>query len=245
MAKLPLDPDVMARTVVDIAAASFTNARVLLTSAQAVLDTQQWPPAFSMAALALEEVGKAAMCMMMLAMPPPEREQFRPDFEKAFIDHRTKAEFAHFILGVSADGVSASLDQMMANAIAAARRSNAVKFRGLYVDYTTTGDLLTPDAVGEKEARWMVATVATVLAESVDTEAAVADPDALLGFFRDWQDDVDLDALRAHVENDPEGFIGHIRALVRDDVPPPAFLLGPALARQITADAIPSQPMEA
>ncbi|WP_406201133.1 hypothetical protein OG920_43320 [Streptomyces europaeiscabiei] len=39
MAKLPTDPDVMPRTVVDIAAASFTNARDLLTRARAVLKT--------------------------------------------------------------------------------------------------------------------------------------------------------------------------------------------------------------
>ncbi|MER6162708.1 AbiV family abortive infection protein [Streptomyces sp. NPDC001868] len=235
MAKLPTDPDVMARTVVDIAAASFTNARALLTSAQAVLDTHQWPTAFSIAALALEEVGKAAMCMMMLSMPPAVREQFRPQFEKAFIDHRTKAEFAHLILGMVSEETPASLDQLMTDAIASARKSNAVKFRGLYVDYTDTGVLLTPASVGEREARWMVATVTTALAESVDTEAAVADPDVLLDFFREWQDGVDLQALGAYVENAPEEFIGHIRAFVRDDVPPPADFLGPALAGKLAA----------
>ncbi|WP_330346672.1 AbiV family abortive infection protein (plasmid) [Streptomyces europaeiscabiei] len=235
MAKLPTDPDVMARTVVDIAAASFTNARALLTGAQAVLDTRQWPTAFSVAALALEEVGKAAMCMTMLAMPPTMREQFRPQFEKAFVDHRTKAGFAHLILGVVAEAMPASLDQLMADAIESARKSNAVKFRGLYVDYTDTGVLLTPASVGEKEARWMVATVTTALAESVDTEAAVADPDVLLDFLSEWQDGVDFHALEAYVESATEEFIGHIRAFVRDDVPPPADFLGPALARKLAA----------
>ncbi|MGW1674568.1 AbiV family abortive infection protein [Streptomyces sp. NPDC002324] len=243
MAKLPTDPDVMARTVVDIAAASFTNARDLLDSAQDLLDTHRWPTAFSVAALALEEVGKAAMCMMMLSMPPAVREEFRPQFEKAFIDHQAKAECAHLILGLVAEEMPASLDQLMTDAIASARRSNAVKFRGLYVDYTNTGALLTPVSVSEGEARWMVAAVTTALAESVDTEAAVADPDVLLGFFREWQDGVDLDALGAYVENTPEEFIGHIRAFVRDDVPPPADFLGPTLAGKLAAaDNPPASP---
>lgn len=83
----------------------------------------------------------------------------------------------------------------------------------------------------------------TALAESVDTEAAVADPDVLLDFFREWQDGVDIDALGAYVENAQEEFIGHIRALVRDDVPPPAIFLGPALAGKLAAaDNAPTSP---
>ncbi|MET9584675.1 AbiV family abortive infection protein [Streptomyces sp. NPDC006539] len=70
MAKLPTDPHEMERIVVGPAAAAFKNARDMLTSAQAVLDAQIWPTAFSMAALALEEVGKAALCMTMLGKSP-------------------------------------------------------------------------------------------------------------------------------------------------------------------------------
>lgn len=108
MAKLPLNPGVMERMVVDIAAASLKNARALLASAQTVLDAQHWPTSFSFAALALEEVGKASLCMTMLAMPPAVREEFRPDFEKAFTSHQAKAEFAHMVLGMVDEKVPAS-----------------------------------------------------------------------------------------------------------------------------------------
>ncbi|MEV5880610.1 AbiV family abortive infection protein [Streptomyces sp. NPDC052101] len=236
MAKLPTDPRLMERMVVDVAAAAFKNARALLTSAQAVLDAHQWPASFSFGALALEEVGKAAMCMMMLAMPPTVPEEFRSGFDKAFTNHQAKAEFAHLVLGMFADEVPASLQQLMDDAIASARQTNNVKFRGLYVDYTDTGALLEPDTVvNESQARWMVTAVTTALAWSNPVEAAVAEPDIYLDFVHQWQDGVDFDALGAYVTASPDQFIAHIRALARDDVPPPTLFLGIALAEQLTA----------
>ncbi|WP_162602921.1 AbiV family abortive infection protein [Streptomyces sp. CS090A] len=226
MAKLPDDPDLMARTVVDIAAASFSNARTLHTSAQAVLDGHQWPTAFSIGALALEEIGKASLCMTMLIMPPAEREAFRPAFEKAFTSHQAKALFAHIILAVTAEETPASLEQLVEEAVAFARQTNALKFRGLYVDYTDTGALLKPDAVDEAEAKWMVATVATVLTESEPAEAAVSEPDLYLEALRTWQSEVDTAALHAYFEENLQEAIGHVQAFVRDDVAPPALFLG-------------------
>ncbi|MEU6942890.1 AbiV family abortive infection protein, partial [Streptomyces rubiginosohelvolus] len=80
---------------------------------------------------ALEEVGKATLCMTMLALPPAVREEFRPDFTKAFTNHQTKAEFAHLVLVVGGDEVPAHLEQLLDDVIASAHRTNAVKFRGL------------------------------------------------------------------------------------------------------------------
>jgi AbiV family abortive infection protein len=232
MAKLPDDPDLMARTVVDIASASFTNARALLTSAQAVLDGHQWPTSFSIGALALEEIGKAALCMMLLGMPPAEREEFRPDFEKAFTNHQMKATFAHLVLAMSAEKVPASFEQLAADAIASARQTNAVKFRGLYVDYTDAGALLKPDDIDEAAARLMIATVTTALAESDLAEVAISEPDVYLALLRQWQSEVDLAALETCLMTDPQGFVAHIRALVRDDVLPPAMFLGTTLTER-------------
>ncbi|MFE2487194.1 AbiV family abortive infection protein [Streptomyces mirabilis] len=240
MAKLPTDPGMLERTVVDLAAAAFTNARALLTSAQALLDERQWPTAFSVAALALEEVGKASLCMTTLVMPPAVREEFRPAFAKAFTDHQAKAEFAHLVLGMVADEMPASLEQLLDDVVASARRTNAVKFRGLYVDYTDTGALLKPDSVGESEARWMVTTVTSTLAASGPAEAAAAEPDVLLDFIRQWQSGVDFDALSAYVEAAPEQFLADMRAFGRDDVLPPALFLGNTLAEQLTAAAAPA-----
>ncbi|QDN54145.1 AbiV family abortive infection protein [Streptomyces sp. S1D4-20] len=182
MAKLPLDPHLMERTVVDLAGAAFKNARSLRTSAQAVLDAHQWPAAFSFAALALEEVGKAALCMMTISMPPAVREEFRPDFERAFTHHQVKAEFAHLTLAMVDDKVPVSFEQLLDDVVASAHQTNAVKFRGLYVDYTNAGALLEPEDVGESEARWMVATVTTALASASAAEDAVAEPDVFLDF---------------------------------------------------------------
>jgi AbiV family abortive infection protein len=236
MAKLPLDPGVMERRVVDIAAASLKNARDLLTSAQAVLDAQQWPRSFSFAALALEEVGKASLCMTMLTMPPAVREEFRPDFEKAFISHQAKAEFAHLVLGMVDEKVPASVQQMLDDVVTAARRTNAVKFRGLYVDYTHTGDLLQPDTVGESDARLMVTTVTAALAASRFAESAVADPDVFLDFLHQCQNAVDFDALGTHVAATPlDELLTQLRTAAREDVLSPSMFQGTALADLLAA----------
>ncbi|MGY5014098.1 hypothetical protein ACWCY6_39450 [Streptomyces sp. 900105755] len=69
-------------------------------------------------------------------------------------------------------------------------------------------------------------------------EAAAAEPDDLLDFLRQWQRGVDFDALGTYVEASPDEFISHLRAFLRDDGPPPALLLGTALAEQVaSADA--------
>ncbi|MGW4508541.1 AbiV family abortive infection protein [Streptomyces sp. NPDC004436] len=232
MAKLPTDPHLMERVVVDLAAASFRNAHALLSSAQAVLDEQQWPSAFSIAALSLEEVGKAGLCMMTLAMPPAAREEFRPQFNKAFTDHQTKASCAHLVLAMVSDEVPATLEQMLEDVIASAHRTNTVKFRGLYVDYTDAGTLLRPDNVTEAEARWMVSTVTSALTASSTAEEAVADPDVYLDFLHQWQSGMDFETLGEYVNSTPEQFLADVRALVHHDVPPPAVFLGRTLADQ-------------
>ncbi|WP_019074424.1 AbiV family abortive infection protein [Streptomyces hokutonensis] len=236
MAKLPLDPGVMERMVVDIAAASLKNARALLTSAQAVLDAQQWPTSFSFAALALEEVGKASLCMTMLAMPPAVREEFRPDFEKMFTSHQTKAEFAHLILGLIDEKVPASVQQMLDDVVTAARRTNDVKFRGLYVDYTSTGDLLQPDTVGESDARLMVTAVTAALAASSFAESAVAEPDVFLDFLHQWQSAMDFDALGTHIAATPEDeLLTQLRTVAQEDALAPSLFQGTVFADLVTA----------
>ncbi|GHH63445.1 hypothetical protein FHS35_002096 [Streptomyces umbrinus] len=85
----------------------------------------------------------------------------------------------------------------------------------------------------------MVTTVTTALAQSRDAEAAVADdPDTYLDALHQWQDDVDFDALGADIEKNPDQFLTQVRAFVRDDVPPPARLLGTCLSGHLAeADA--------
>ncbi|WP_307718003.1 hypothetical protein [Streptomyces sp. V4I23] len=55
---------------------------------------------------------------------------------------------------------------MLEDVIEFSSRTNVVKFRGLYVDYTNAGEPLKPDDVTEEQAGWMVSTVTTALAEA-------------------------------------------------------------------------------
>ncbi|MFE5144277.1 hypothetical protein ACFRDV_42835 [Streptomyces fagopyri] len=134
-----------------------------------------------------------------------------------------------------ADKVPASFEQLLNDVVASARRTNAVKFRGLNVDYMITGALLEPEDVSESDARWMVSTVAAALAAAGPAENAAADPDAFLDLIHQWQSSVDFDALGTYVEASPNEFLTHIRAAARDDVDPPDVLLGPVLAEKVAA----------
>ncbi|MFE5687696.1 AbiV family abortive infection protein [Streptomyces sp. NPDC056512] len=235
MAKLPDDPALMARTLLDIASASFANARALLTSAEAVLDESQWPTSFSLGALALEEVGKAFLCMGLMGMRPVDREEARSTFEQAFTNHLAKAALAHIALAMTTGEVPASLEQLLEEAIEAAHRTNAVKFRGLYVDYTDAGALLKPDSIDEATAREMFATVTSALAVTELVEIAASNPDRSLDLYRQFHSEVDQVALEQHIDANPQEFFGHIRALVHDDVIPPPAFVGPTLSERLAA----------
>lgn len=234
MTKLPTGEDETDRVLVDLAAEAFKNARNLLASARAVRDGQQWPMAFSVAALALEEVGKAVLCTTMLAWPQAVREDFRPKFPKAFNSHEAKAFCAHLALQMVAEEVPEGLERLMEEAIEAASRTNAVKFRGLYVDYTAAGDILTPEDVTEEQAHQMIVIVEAVLDLSSDAEDAVAQPDVYIDVVRQVRTSEAYVALWDDLDESAGQVFTATRALVRDDVDPSQAFSGTPLAELIS-----------
>jgi AbiV family abortive infection protein len=236
MPKLPTDPQEMEQTVVGLAAAAFDNARMMHRSAQVLLEQGLWAPAFSWAALATEEVGKAVICIGLLTTPRAIQGPAVDEFHKAFNHHVTKAGFAHFVLAISAEQMPASWERMLQEVAEAARQTHLMKMRGLYVDYDDNGTLLEPKDVGEDAARFMVATVTRLLEQSAPAEASVTeDPDAYLYFVREWQDGIDYESLQARVDEDPMAFLAEVRGFARDELPPSPAILGERLAEQIAA----------
>jgi AbiV family abortive infection protein len=236
MAKLlPTDPQDLERAVLELAAASFRNARKLQQAAVAVLDQELWPGALAWAALAAEEVGKAGLCIGLLTTPRALREPAIAEFNRGFNHHQTKASIAHLLLTMDAEELPASWEQLIDGVTEAARTTHSMKMRGLYVDYTPdTGALLAPEDIGEDAARFMVATVDRLLTASVPAEASISDPD-YLDVLHLWHESMDFEALQERFETDPIAFLGEIQAMARDEVPPSAAWFGERLAEQMAA----------
>ena len=141
---------------------AIANAAALLQDAELLLSHQRWPRAHALAVLALEEVGKAGICLGALGY----QEDQAQDFWLEFRDHKTKLHFAGAALQVlfgSEDQVEA-LVAVVAAAEAEAASEHAQKLRGLYVDLDRqTGEVLRPDAIDEGAAAQTVERVEAML----------------------------------------------------------------------------------
>jgi AbiV family abortive infection protein len=195
--------------------------------AKAVLAIGEWPSAFADAALALEEFGKAYLCVTALGMPPAIRAEFAKDFGKSFIRHDRKLAIAQLMLDMHSGDAEPSMSALLTAADKRARTINETKFRSLYVDFSDDGRLLKPSEVTEEQARGMVDTTHELLGkiEPLATEAR-NDPAGFVAFVRQWQSGLDLDAIAAAYEADPDGLIAQLRAVLRDEGPAPGFLTG-------------------
>ncbi|WP_228978576.1 AbiV family abortive infection protein [Streptomyces sp. DH12] len=218
MTKLPEGDDETDRLLVQLATEAVKNARSLQASARAVRDGRQWPMAFSVAALALEELGKSSLCVSMLGMPDAMRAEMRPKFPRFFNSHEAKAACAHALLAMVAGPVPESVDRLMEEAIMAAASTNAVKFRGLYVDYTAIGDILTPQDVTAEQAQQMIDIVEAALEQAVAVEESMERPDVYLGLVRRMR--ASEGYLRAFNgwEEDADHLLTQTRALAQDEV---------------------------
>lgn len=141
--------------------ASIANARAYLKEASILLENEAWARAHSSATLALEEIGKAHLCVSLIWIP----EQYRSGFPfwQAFRNHRTKLTFAYIMRAILGDDEPpSSLAGVLESASSAADADNTTKFRGLYVDYED-GALRVPAQVSEAEARAVIARVRLLL----------------------------------------------------------------------------------
>lgn len=139
-----------------LAHAAFVNSRQQLATAELLLEHGHWPVAHALSTLALEEVGKAFLCIFTSTSP----EIFRDFFWKVFVSHTIKLQIAHAALAPMAAGTAAQPSSDPVQAILAfgqmAKNNHSTKMRGLYVDYTD-GVILDPADVTEQDAQTMVA----------------------------------------------------------------------------------------
>jgi len=145
-----------------LAQASLRNAKALLADARLLADAGRSPTAQAVATLALEETGKASLCI--LALMPASTRVDAEGFWRSFRTHADKLLWAGSVLRVLVAEPSGALSALFERLTDESRAAHLRKLRGFYVDYSV-GDsaVLEPADIGTDEAELVMADVETAL----------------------------------------------------------------------------------
>jgi AbiV family abortive infection protein len=186
--------DVGRPALVRFAAKAAQNASDLAEDAELLVSAGRYGRAYSLAALAVEEVGKAGGLLALAMMPDDMRA--RAPVRELLEWHQLK-QMGGLLAGVlemSTPGVTSrlaatstgQLAELLSGVAAQARDTDQAKKRGFYVDMDDARQIREPSEVSEAEAREAVArarhaaTAASMLSDpSVQARLADPPPDAL------------------------------------------------------------------
>jgi AbiV family abortive infection protein len=145
-----------------LAQASLRNAQDLLADARLLAGAGRFPTAHAVATLALEEAGKASLCI--LALLPAASVLDAEGFWHAWRDHASKLLWAASVLGVLIDEPDGPLSEVLARLTDESRAAHLRKLRGFYVDYSSRdAAVLLPSAIGADEAEAVMSDVQAAL----------------------------------------------------------------------------------
>lgn len=134
------------------------NSVKLLDDASLLLQHERWSRAHALAVLALEELGKAGLCVAALSYDEGQAEDFWTDFKH----HATKLVFAGALLTFLGEEHATAITEALEQLQVEAKDEHARKLHGLYVGLSTSGALEHPDDVNEVAARRVVDHVRTL-----------------------------------------------------------------------------------
>lgn len=167
------------------------------------------PRAYSLAVLALEEFGKANLCLYAIGAGPG----FAPEFWKSWRTHPRKLieslGMQSLANGLGGQTVQSRLAEIVTNS----KGTHDLKLRGLYVDYDQAGQLQLPQSI-TREAAEAVIEVAADASAMAQVWLQPDVPEALLSVATPET----LDRVRAMAEQaalaDPEGAFERARELL-------------------------------
>jgi AbiV family abortive infection protein len=194
--------------------ASMFNARDLLADARVLLDGGSAPRAHALATLALEEVGKANLCILVV-MPPGLLSV--DGFWDSWRSHTDKLLWARGLLDVIIREPAGALQQILSRLEDASRSDHVRKMRGLYVDYDR-GEVLVPGAIGDEEARQLMDDVQATLDLLMRSwgDQGIFERIKLLDSHADELTAM-LDRIMQSVAVDPGAALGQFRELFRSE----------------------------
>jgi AbiV family abortive infection protein len=164
------------RDLAGLAQASLLTARDILDDARLLLDAGKTPRAHSLAVLALEEIGKAHLCMIPICMPTLVA---AGEFWTAFYSHQEKLRWARAMLGFMIREPDGPLIDLLGRTTRACHSDHVRKLRGFYVDYIGTR-IVTPADVSPAEAQELIADVQALLDFQMPAWGDADAPDRLL-----------------------------------------------------------------
>lgn len=185
------------------------------------------PEAFSLAALGLEELGKAVLCSALLTMPPAVRSEVDPWMLDRHLD---KLAAAYFTIRLFVDEIDLpqDVDAFFAQIAQASADASDVKLRGLYVDAADDGtSIKTPDT-SESDARALVELVGRagdVLKSHHLVLDGSEDPTDFLAWIGQMHQNTDYAAIGQQADANPMALLQEFRTAVLNDWPLPAWLL--------------------
>ncbi|MFE3205958.1 AbiV family abortive infection protein [Embleya sp. NPDC059237] len=198
--------------LVHIIQAAVANAEALADDAAYLMAAGRVCRAHSLAVLAVEEMGKALLCIIA-TFPTPE---VRNDFWKHYNSHGAKLAYAHGALTLLLGDGKAPVAEQLGSVVAAVAGDSATKLSGLYVDYVDT-DVRTPaDSVTAEDARAAILAARTLVdeigvrwtGEEVLARLRAAQEDTAVGTI--------LDQARDAAGQAPEALLGATRRFYHD-----------------------------
>lgn len=155
--------------LVTLLQACLGNAGELLADARILLAVQRAPRAHALATLALEEIGKAYVCLLAVVPVPMPEPFFGPrgqsDFWVAWNSHTDKLSWARAFMELLI-APAAPAAEVVSRLGESTRADHVRKMRGLYVDYAG-GTVQLPSDVTAAEAEELASDVQAVLDVSV------------------------------------------------------------------------------
>jgi AbiV family abortive infection protein len=207
-----------------VAQAAAVNAGGLLDDARLLLGTGRWARAHALGTLALEEFGKATLCVAALQYSEDQAKKFWSDFTK----HQVKLGYALSIVRTLMANLPDDVVEAITRVVSEAETGHGEKLAGLYVDIDNSDNatILSPVRISEAMARQVV-----------------ADAGAVVEFFLPaWTSDVFDDKVGELLDEHWVGFsqvMGRAMQLLKVD--PDAAT---ALAHRLVHDGLPSAETE-
>jgi AbiV family abortive infection protein len=206
--------------LVTLIQACLGNAGELLADARILLEAERAPRAHALATLALEEIGKACICILA-AIRTPTTEPFygsrgQGDFWKAWNSHTDKLAWARAFLSLLIATPTVPVAEAVGRLAESTRADHVRKMRGLYVDYAG-GAVELPSEVTAAEAEALASDVQAVLDVSTQVWCHDGVRERLRGVLQQHGDALaDMMAkASAAISTDPDAAVGVARGLFR------------------------------